>query len=134
MKKTAKARLIKYGISGGLCLLAAGLYLYQQDLGSLALKDVYRVTCDAFFLPGVLMVFSGLLVALSNEGALDGVGFVLSYAINSLIPGRHGKRKNYGDYVAEKKEKRVKGYGFLFVTGGVSLAVAIVFLMLYYKV
>lgn len=132
MSKKAKSRLLKYGISGIICVAFAVVSLVRYDLGSLERLDLYRVLSDAFAIPGLLMIFSGCFVALSNEGALDGVAFVLSYAFNALIPGRQNKTRKYSDYVEERRGKKVKGYGFLFIVGGICMAVALVFLILFY--
>ena len=39
---------------------------------------------------------------------------------------------HYLDYVEERREKRVKGYSFLFIIGGSLLAISLVFLVLFY--
>lgn len=134
MSKTAKTRLLKYGLSTLFCLVMAGVYLLQFDFDKLTQLELYKALCDAFTFPGALLILVGLLLAVSNEGALDGIGYVLSYAVKMLIPGKHGQSKRYYDYVEEKRSKRVKGYGFLFIVGGISMAVALVFLALFYSV
>ncbi len=131
MSKEQKFKLIKYGVCGGVCLVIAVAYLISRDFLSLPQLDRIRYLCDAFFLPGILCVFSGALIWLSNEGTLDGVGYVLSYAFHALLPGTWNKRESYKEYLERKGEKRVTGYGFLFVVGGVFLAISFVFLAMF---
>lgn len=134
MSDLVKTRLLKYGITGGICAVVAVAYTLAQDITNLPLVDVYRVLCDAFSIPGLLLLFGGVMVWLSNEGAMDGIGFVLSRAIHLLIPTGALKHEKYGDYVARKRGKNAQGYGFLLIVGTVCLAIALVFLALYMNV
>lgn len=135
MSGKTKARLIKYGCSIGFVVLFAWLYLTAQDYENATQMDRYRLLCDALSVPGVLLIMFGGLVWAANEGALLGVGYVIRFAIFSLIPGKRLERdEKYGDYVARKSEKKISGYGFLFFSGLASLTVGIVFLALFYTV
>lgn len=138
MSKSRKTTLLKYGISIAVCVLLAALYLYGQasELGELSeqsLQEQYRLLCNAFTIPGMLLILSGLLVAVTNEGSLDGVGYLGHYLVNVLLPGRRRNIKKYYDYITEKRKKRVSGYSFLFVVGGICMLIAVVFLGLFYK-
>lgn len=135
MSSTLKTNLLKYGITSAIGFLLVWLYFWLQfeDLSALAALEtleLYRRICDAFTVPGVLILMSGCLVWLSNEGALDGVSYAVSFAIRMLIPGMGGHER-YSDYLERKRSNRVKGYGFLFIVGGAFFAVAILFLVLY---
>lgn len=134
MSKATMTRFLKYGISVAVCALLGFWYLSQYDLETLNTLELYKAICDAFTIPGAVFLMSGLLMAVSNEGALDGVGYVMSFAVRMLIPGKHHENKRYSDYVESRREKRVKGYGFLFIVGGICMAVALVFLALFYSV
>ena len=129
-----KTRLIKYGSCGAFVALMAYWYIDLRDFAGAALVDQYRMLCDAFTVPGILLLMTSALVALSNMGALDGLGYAMGMAIRSLIPGGRIKDETYGDYVARKREKRIKGYGFLAISGAVTMAIAVVFWMLFYTV
>lgn len=133
MNRQRKIKLIQYGICGSVCLLLAAVYLISNDFLSLGTKDLLRILCDAFTIPGLLCVFAGLLVWGSNEGAFDGVGYVLSYAFHALIPGNIHPRESYRDYLERKRGKRVAGYGFLFVCGGICILLALLFLILFHQ-
>ncbi len=139
MNDSRKAFAMKYGISVGICVLMVYLYFIGQvsgldDFLALALHERYRILCDAFTIPGVLFLMTGCLVALSNAGALDAVGYIFHFLVTVFRPGRERRVEKYYDYVQEKKEKRTKGYGFLFVVGGIFMAVSLLFLVLFYCV
>lgn len=134
MKGSVRGKVIKYGISSVFCLGLAALYVGLRDFSLQSTMEKYRILCDAFTIPGLVLVMLGALMAVSNEGALDGVAYVLSYAVKILIPGKRHEHEKYYDYVERKRQQgRVKGYGFLFVVGGISLAIAIIFMILFYR-
>ena len=67
--------------------------------------------------------------------ALDAIGYMISGVIRFLIPAGQLKHEKYADYVERRREKGpVKGFGFLFVTGSVFMAAALVFIALFYSV
>lgn len=134
MSDKLKSNLLKYGITLLVCLAMGGFYAWDRDLLNLPLVDQYRILCDAFTVPGILCILSGALLWVANEGALDGIGYVLSYAIHALLPGSEHKGERYSDYKERKHGKQASGYGFLFVVGLALMAVALVFYALYYSV
>ena len=95
--------------------------------------EQYRVLCDAFTIPGALMVMVALLLSLNNLGALDTLMYLLSYLPRMLAPGAFGEPEKLIDYVEHRREKRGKGFGFLYVVGFLFLGIAIVFLVLFYS-
>lgn len=138
MKIKGSAPLVKYGLSIAITLLMAYLYLVQRvDLSipsTTAKLDLYKALCDAFTIPGFLFILMGALMSLSCQGALDGISFVMMYAFKMLIPGKGHERPRYWDFVEEKNAKRPKGFGFLYVVGGITVAISLVFYGLYYSV
>ena len=134
MSKRAKIGLIKYGSCAVFVAAMAAFYISQRDFAGGALVDRYLILCDAFTIPGLMLLLVGCLIWVSNMGALDGIAYAINFCVRSLNPGaRHGMDEKFGDYVARKREKRLKGYGFLFISGGVTMAVAIVFMILFYQ-
>ncbi|MBQ3529188.1 MAG: DUF3899 domain-containing protein [Oscillospiraceae bacterium] len=134
MSKNVQTRLLKYGITGGICLCLAVFYCVARDFTQLTLVEKYRTLCDAFTIPGLLCLCVGVLIWASNDGFFYGLSYCLNVAWRALIPGARYKTERYYDYVTRKKEKRIPGYGFLFLVGGVCMAVAIVFLVLFYRI
>ena len=138
-KQRTVSNVIKYGISAALTLLLAYAFVSFRvealsDLARLSDVELYRILCDAFTVPGLRFLMAGLLMTISNAGALDGVGYVVGNAVKMLIPGRAAKMERYKEYLDRKRENRPKGYGFLYVVGGAAMAVALVFLFLFYQV
>ncbi len=127
-----KVRLAKYGGSAAFVGLMVWLYMSLRDFSGAALVDKYRMLSDAFTVPGMLLLMFGCLIWVSDLGALDGIAYALTFAFRSLIPGGRHKDEKYADYVERKRKKKAKGYGFLFASGGVTMAAAVVFMILFY--
>ena len=138
MSSPLKKNLIKYGISVSLALLMAyafvALRVDFEHPEETALVDWYRILCDAFTVPGLLFLMFGAFMSLSNEGALDGLGYVCVNGLKMLIPGGGMKTETFKDYLERRRNNRVRGYGFLYVTGFGCLAIAAVFMILFYSV
>lgn len=131
-----KSKLIKYAAS----FLAGGglfcFYLFTREFPASEAVDNYRMLSDAATIPGLLLTMFGALVWASSLGALDGFSYGVGHLFRSLIPGAgNAKEETYGEYVAKRREKyaKAKGYGFLLVTGLAFLAIAVVFIALFYS-
>ena len=128
-----KVNSLKYGIT---CGIAAGMaYLTATLRGfstEMAALEQYRILCDAFTIPGVVLLMLGLLVMIANAGNFLGISYLLVNGLRSLIPfGRKAER--YYDYYQRKKAQgKVTGYGFIFISGAIFMAVALVFYALFY--
>lgn len=136
MKLPQRSTLVKYGVAAGIGILMMCGYLSSQkaEYGSLLNRDnldQLRLICDAFCIPGIMLLLSGCLVAVTNEGALDGLKYLGHYMVHMLIPGKRDSTKRYLEYVEESRAKRVTGYHFLFHVGGVFLLIGIVFYVMY---
>ena len=92
-------------------------------------QERLRVLCDAFTVPGLLLVFSAGLIFAANKGAFYGVGYGLRTAKEILLPFLPHEYVKYRDYIARKKARKVQGYRFIFVSGLVFLVVGIVLLI-----
>ncbi len=133
MKKSRATKLLKPVIGLAAGLVFAIMYLYFKNLGGQPLVEQYRILCDAFTLPGTFMIAIGLMILMGNLGALDALGFIFHFLWHTFIPAT-GPGMHYYDYIMERREHRLHGYGFLFVSGGILTAVGIVFLILFYQV
>ena len=126
-------RLAKYGGSFLFVAVMAWLYLAPRNFAGAAGKARYLLLCDALTVPGALLLCAGALVWVSNLGALDGVRYGLRLAYRALSPGKRlQKEENYRDYVTARRGRPVKGYGFLLISGTVTIAASLLLLMLYY--
>ena len=134
--KLAK-NLKKYGISSAIALLLAYAFAAMrvdfEDPSATALIDWYRILCDAFTVPGLLFLMCGCFMSLSNQGAMDGLGYVTVNAFKMLIPGAATKMERYKEYLERRRANRIKGYGFLYVVGAVCMAVSLIFMALFYS-
>ena len=130
----SKANLIKSGIVSAVGILVVILFVSSSDFGAQTTVDKYKILCDAFTIPGLLMLMFALLMSVSNEGALDGVGYVAAYALKLLIPGGALKMETDKEYLERRRANRVKNYITLYLTAAVCLTLAGIFLALFYTV
>ena len=136
MKSPWKGRIVKYFATIFFCVLMVWFYIGSHDFALASQLEKYRILCDAFTIPGLLLILTGFLVWVSNQGALDGISYAVRGLFRVFIPGA-GLRQNletYYDYLKRKDEKRIKGYGFLFLVGGISLAIALLFYFIFYSI
>ena len=97
-------------------------------------SEAYKLLCDGFFVPGILMVLAGGLIWISREGAFDGFKYISRYVLYAFVPFARGKKtEKYSEYRAKKKaEYKKKGpLAFMFICGGIMLAASVVFWVLY---
>ena len=128
----SKSNLIKSGIATAVGILLAVAFIASSDFFGENLMNRYKILCDAFTIPGLLMLMFAVLVSVSNEGALDGVGYVVKQGFRMLTFRGLGTEK-YLDFVQRRRDNRVSGYGFLYIVGAAFMAVALIFMALFYS-
>lgn len=133
MRKPEWKTLLKYGIAAAANLLFAAVYFFghvpMSRISETVPAELARHLCDAFFVPGMLTLLTGLLMWVASEGALDGISYLGSCLVKTLIPGKHGGFERYGDYLERKRETRKKGgMGFLCIVGLVFVLISCIFL------
>ena len=131
MSDRTKQLLVKYGCCGLFVAVMLAIFLNRVDWGADGWDVILRMICDGLTVSGVLLLCAGALIWCTNEGAMDGIGYTLGRAVRMLIPGAKHRHERYYDYVQRKREKRVKGYGFLLISGGVVMAAALVVMVLF---
>lgn len=129
--------VLKYGIAF-ICGAAVTVVMIisGKPFSAETTAEKYKILCDAFSIPGLLILLLAMLVWASGQGAFTGLGYLGRYLRRALIPGGRTKypHETFYDYLQEKKEKKGKtSVAFLFIVGAVFLAVGIVFLILYNK-
>ena len=134
MSKKLKAGLIKYLVTTLIGLGLTAWYVIPRHIGELTEVEQYRVLCDGFFLPGIFMIFVGLMFVMNNAGALDTISYAFHYLAHTFLPVAFGEGMSYLDYVQSRREKRMSGFGCIFVVGVGFLAIASIFLTLFYTV
>ncbi|MDD6679064.1 MAG: DUF3899 domain-containing protein [Firmicutes bacterium] len=130
----AKSMLIKYGSCTAFTAAMAAVHVaLNRGFAEMETVQKYRVLCDAFSIPGLLLVLFGVLVWLINQGSLDGISYAVRTGLRHLIPGGGLQQpESYWDYLEKRKQKRIRGYGFLFLAGAAALVISGVFMALFY--
>lgn len=130
-----KSRLFQYGITTVLAGLVSFFLIKGRYPGAgAAAAEKYHVLCDAFTVPGVILLMLGALLWVSGKGAFTGISWAAKNAILLLIPGQGLNRESYPEYRARKLAgEKAGGYGFFFPVGAVFFLIGMVFLVLYYK-
>lgn len=112
------------------------LILLLRKYSAASTPDVrYLNLADAFTIPAVIMLMVGVMVWISTQGMFDILTYGLGRGLGSLVPFlRLEKDERFYDYKQRKQNKRIKGYSFLFISGGIYFIPALVFNILYYTV
>lgn len=112
--KAGKKR-IGYLIPTGLGAIAALLIALSRSIGSVeTAAERYTILCDAFTIPGVVLLLLGVVMILTAQGAFDGF--------------KRGMRRESD--AGEGAEKKSTGWKYVMIPGGVYLIIAIVFWMI----
>ena len=131
MSRSLKENLSKYLTTFAVAAVMTVTYISSRWSEALSLSDKYCILCDGFSVPGILIVSIAILISMNNLGAMDGIAYVLGFIPRMLFPAAFGQPERYLDYVEARREKRVKGYSFLYVIGSVFLGIGVVFLVLF---
>ena len=135
MIEKVKKYWLRYTIAIAVGVFLCLTYLQTHEFAvAETLKDRYRLLCDAFTIPGALLLLSGLLMFCTGQGALDGITYSMGMFLRAIIPFSKLNNEKYYEYVERKNQKRVRGYSFLFVCGALFAVVAAVFFVLFYSV
>lgn len=134
MRKSIKVRILRCLSAAAVGGAVAWWYGTSRWMEDMALVEQYRVLCDAFSIPGMMMVLFALLFSLNNLGALDTIAYLMSFLPRMIAPAAFGEPEKLIDYVERRREKRTKGYGFLYIVGFIFLGIAIFYLVKFYSV
>ena len=129
MTRQQRDRLLKYGITTVLTAAVVIYYAASRNVLQLEKLEMYRVLCDAFTLPGIFLMLFGLMMVMNDLGTLDTLAYFGHYLLHTFLPVAFGEGQSYVDFIEERRSKRKKGYGFLFIVGGAFTLVGVVFLI-----
>ncbi len=95
--------------------------------------DAMQILSDAFLVPGVFIMGVGLIVVAANGGTFD----MLGYAVRMIFDGlkrdlKNRKYKDFAEYREARKDRKI-GYGYLLITGAAFIALAVLFLLIWYN-
>ena len=127
-----KVRLIKYCASVFAGLTIAVIYCIIKGFfkAETLTADKLRIACDAFTIPGILMLCIGLLSIVAKEGTFDGLGYTFSTMrlVRRNYRDKLSKPTTYYDYKESVKGKRkiswhliICGAGFLLIAAVMTL-------------
>ena len=134
MRKSIKAMLLRCLSAAAVGGAVAWMYGTSRWEEEMELVLQYRVLCDAFSIPGIMMILFALLFSLNNLGALDTIAYLMSFLPRMIAPGAFGEPQKLYDFVETRRQKRSKGYGFLYIVGFIFLGIAIFYLVKFYSV
>ena len=135
MKKESKVTIRNYAICVGIEALIAFLVIWSKGFLVHSTAVNIQILSDAFFVSGILMTFFALMMYISSEGALIGIGFVLRNVVLAFIPMGRARHELYADYRARKlSEAKKRSNSYVLVTGLIFLFIGIVFTVIWYTV
>jgi len=124
---------IKYLITMAAGFAIAGFVAWSKNiLDQTALKAIFHILTDSFFVSAVLLLGSGSLIFTTNEGAFDAIAFGLKSFWGMFSKKHKRSHETYYDYRMAHQEKKIP-FGFLLICGLFFLAVSMVMLCLYYR-
>ncbi len=131
-----KKTLLKYLIAMAVGAVIVLMMLWGQGyFTETNWRQQCRLLCDAFTFSGLIIMLLCALVWVSNRGMFLGIGYAFGRLFHTLLPFLPKSKETYAEYRERKLERGgVHGYGFLFLTGLLYFAVAIVFLIIYYQI
>ncbi|MBQ4272721.1 MAG: DUF3899 domain-containing protein [Clostridia bacterium] len=98
-----------------------------QHSGELLLKDL----CNAFFVPGAVVLGIGLLIWTANGGTFDMIAFGVIKLFDLLKRDMTKvKYKTFYDYRQAQQDKKRSFTAYLII-GAVLMVIAVIFLILY---
>ena len=97
-------------------------------------REVMRLLSDASFAVGIILSGVGLLFFASNNGVFDMLGFSMTLLFG--VFKRDVSERKYKDFYEyrEAKKERKRSVAYLLLVGLGYIAIAAIFLLLYYKV
>lgn len=131
-----KRKIIECSIMSGVGLVVALIVAFARELfWQTDLKDIIRILCDCFSVPGLILICIGVIVVCSNGGAFYVFGYAGKKFI-SLFQSVEKRRANSESYYEYRQRKQEKKRAFLsyFIVGGAYLLAGICFLIVFYNI
>lgn len=126
--KWGKKYLVSFGTMGAMSVLCLVIREHWNE-ESISVRLVNLT--DAFTIPSVVIVMLGALVWVSTTGFFDMLTYGTRRAANALFPFYRYEYVPFYDYKVKKDSKRITGYSFMFISGGIYFIPAIVFMIIY---
>ena len=132
MKQENKATRRDYAICIGIELLIGFCVIWSKGFFTDSLAVNLQILSDAFFVSGILMTMFAIMMYISSEGALIGIGFVMRNVLLAFIPMGREKHEVYRDYRARKlREAKDHSNRHILVTGLIFLGIGVVLTLIW---
>ena len=94
-------------------------------------KETIEDLCDAFCIPGFLLLSFGILVFISNDGGFS----MLSYGVKRifLVFKKDPRMENFYEYKKKRLEKPAP-FKYLLVVGSIYFFIGIIFLIIFFVI
>ncbi len=133
MKKENKALLKKYIICFCVASLLSFIVIWIKGFFTDSIAVNIQILSDAFFVSGILLTMFAIMLYISGEGALLGIGFVLRNVVLTFIPMGRAKQELYSEYRERKLKKAKKEKdNCILVVGLLFLFIGIIFTVIWY--
>lgn len=124
-------KFLKYLIPFLLCAVVVILILIARESFVKIGQDLMEDLCDAFAVPGIVMLCFGLLVFATNGGTFD----MLAFGVRKLFDLfkrdlTKVKYRTFYEYREAQRDKK-RSFGSLVIVGALFLLVGVAFLLVY---
>ena len=124
-----KRKILVYVLCG--LIITITLLFTRGAFNASSSKDALRLICDAFFLPGAILILTGALIWSLDNGVADGI----TYSFKKIFDLRkRAYEENEKETYSEYKERKHKNKGTViefFVSGCCYVVVSVVLLIVY---
>lgn len=121
----------KYLITIGVGLIMTFAFTLIRGLqNQTEIEKIMHILCDSFFITGVLLTGSGLLVVVSNLGAFEIIVYGMTSFIDYFRKRPERKYETFYDYHISR-EKNKASFAFLLNIGIVFIGMSLIFLGVY---
>ena len=116
--------------------IALACFFIEEPYAEKSAAEVIGKISNCFTVPGILLAGVGGLTYVSRLGGYDGIGYAFSnFGLHNIWVTKQPKRyKSFYEYKEAKNKKGRKWLPEALITGLISLAVGVVFLIIYYIV
>ena len=142
MKEISEKRKYIVTVSIGL-VIAVVAVLVKRVFSAGSARVVLRILADSFTLPGGLLLAVGLGIWILNQGGFDGLIYMTRVLFKtktqnkegSISENEQGRVEPYSEFIIRRhNEQQVTGYSFIIITAIAFLALAGIFIILYFFV
>lgn len=101
------------------------VFLYENSVGFGPEFTALRALCDGSFVSSVCLIFTGLMIFISNRGGF----LIFSYALKKIRRNKDIQKETYYDYVKEKEQKEKASCLHFFIIGFFFLVLSLLCLL-----